>query len=50
MSALLDKMWILQEKENIDMTTRGNMANELGEQVRKIVKIYTNIDPHDLYK
>lgn len=49
MSVILDKMWELQEKEGMDKDTRINMAKEVGEKVRNIVKTYTNIDSHDLY-
>jgi hypothetical protein len=50
MSAMMDKIWDLQENEKIDFETRCNMAEKCGQEVRKIVKTYTNIDPHDLYK
>lgn len=50
MSALMDKMWELQKEENMDMETRTKMVIELGEKVRELVKIYTNIDTHELYK
>lgn len=49
MSVLLDKMWELQEKENLSIEVRCSMAQKLGESVRKIVKMYTNIDTHSLY-
>lgn len=50
MSAMLDKMWKLQEDESIDNNSRAEMANKLGNELRNIVRIYTNIDTHDLYK
>lgn len=49
MSVLLDKMWELQVNENMDNATREDMAVKLGNEVRKMVKTYTNIDTHDLY-
>jgi len=50
LSAMLDKMWKLQENEDIDIDTRANMAEKLGNEIRNIVRIYTNIDTHSLYK
>ena len=50
MSVLMDKMWELQEDENMSMEDRVNMVEKCGNDVRNIVKIYTNIDTHDLYK
>ena len=50
MSAILDKMWKLQEDENIDIDTRADMAEKLGNELRNMVRIYTNIDTHSLYK
>lgn len=49
MSVLMDKMWELQSFEEMDLNDRMNMATKLGEDVRKLVKTYTNIDTHDLY-
>ena len=50
LSAMLDKMWKLQEDEGIDIDTRADMAEKLGNEIRNIVRIYTNIDTHNLYK
>ena len=50
LSAMLDKMWKLQEDEGIDINTRANMAEKLGNELRNIVRVYTNIDTHSLYK
>ena len=50
MSAMLDKMWKLQEDENIDINARADMAEKLGNELRNMVRIYTNIDTHSLYK
>lgn len=49
-SAMLDKMWKLQEAEGMDINDRGEMAAKLGEEIRKLVRVYTNIDTHNLYK
>jgi len=50
MSAMMDKIWELQSDENMSMEDRVNMVQKCGEDVRKIVKTYSNIDTHDLYK
>ena len=49
-SALLDKMWELQEKEDIQIETRADMATKCGEAIRSLVKTFTDIDTHNLYK
>ena len=50
MSVVMDKMWELQQDETIDMEDRINMVEKCGNEVRELVKRYTNIDPPDLYK
>ena len=50
MSALLDKMWELQSDEHMDIDTRMKMAEKAGHEIRKIVKIYTDIDTHQLFE
>jgi hypothetical protein len=50
LSVMLDKMWKLQEDEGIDIDTRTDMAEKLGTELRNIVRVYTNIDTHNLYK
>jgi hypothetical protein len=50
MSSLMDKMWDMQSAEEMDMEDRINMAQKVGEEVRKLIKTYTGIDSHDLYK
>jgi hypothetical protein len=50
MSALMDKMWTLQEKEDIDIDDRIIMALKAGSQMRELVKTYTDIDTHKLYE
>jgi len=49
MSVLMDKIWELQSDEKIDMQTRLDMAEKAGEDVRKLIKTYTDIDTHSLY-
>lgn len=50
MSTLIDKIWELQEKEGMDIENRGKMVEKAGEELRKFVKTYTDIDTHELYK
>jgi hypothetical protein len=50
MAIMLDKMYNLQDVEKMNLEDRCNMANKLGEEIRKIVKIYTNQDTFDFYK
>jgi hypothetical protein len=50
LSVMLDKMWKLQEDEGIDINTRADMAEKLGNELRNIIRVYTNIDTHSLYK
>lgn len=50
MSAIMDKIWNLQEAENIPIEARMDMVKKCGEDIRQLVKTYTNIDTHDLYK
>jgi hypothetical protein len=49
MSAFLDKIFDLQNDEGTELIDRCNMAQKAGEDVRKIIKIYTNIDTCTLY-
>ena len=50
MSAVMDKMWELQEDENMNTDDRENMANKAGEDIKTFISTYTNIDTHKLYK
>ncbi len=50
MSAMMDKMYDLQNNENIAQEDRGAMATKCGEDLRKFVKMYTDIDTHNLFK
>jgi len=49
MSAMLDKMWELQQKEGMSLDTSCQMAEKLGAELRSLVKTYTDIDTHKLY-
>ena len=50
MSILMDKMWELQENEEMSQEDRENMAIKLGNDIRKLIKTYTDINTIDLYK
>ena len=50
MNVVLTKMWELCEKENIDMKDRENMADSLGNELRNLIKTYTNIDTHESFR
>lgn len=41
---LLDKMWELQCRENIAIEDRKEMAGKMGEDIRSLIKTYTDID------
>jgi len=49
-SAIMDRVWELQEKEKFEIKDRESMVNKLGTDIRKLVKTYTNIDTFELYK
>ena len=49
MSALMDRTWNLQENENMDFQDRIKMVAKAGQDVRALVKTYTNIDTKELY-
>jgi len=48
-SALMDKMYTLQTTEEIPNDIKMDMASKLGGDLRDLVKIYCNIDTHELY-
>jgi len=49
-SALLDKMWELQEEEDITIEIREDMATKCGQSIRSLIKTFTDVDTHNLYK
>lgn len=50
MSVLMDKIWELQVDEKISMDDRIKMVEKAGQDVRKLIKTYTDIDTYELYK
>jgi len=50
MDVVMDKMHDLQLKENMDMQTACNMAEQCGKELRAFVKKWCNEDTFDFYK
>jgi len=50
MAAMMDKIWALQEGEEMEMEDRAAMAEKCGKDVRDLVKTFTGIDTHKLYE
>jgi hypothetical protein len=50
MSVMMDKIWELQQSEGMDMNTKMKMVEQCGNDVRKLIKTYTDIDTHSLYE
>lgn len=46
---MLDKMFELQEIENMDDDSRIAMATKMGNEIRNLIKTYTNVDSHALF-
>lgn len=49
-SAVMDRMWELQEKESLDMEIREEMASRCGKEIKKLIQVYTDIDTYKMYK
>jgi len=50
MSAMMDKMYELQVKEDLDLEDKKAMAESCGDELRKLVHTYTGIDTLEMYK
>lgn len=50
MSVILDKMWELQEKENMSIENRKKMAEKAGNDLKNLIKVYTDIDTFKFYE
>jgi hypothetical protein len=46
----MDRAWRLQENENMSFEDRSAMVQSFGEELRKLIKIYTNVDMHDFFE
>lgn len=49
-SAVMDKMWELQERDDLDIETRQEMSASCGEEFKRLIKVYTDIDTGKFYK
>jgi hypothetical protein len=50
MSTLVDNMWKEHIKKDLPMKERAKLAEQAGKDIRTLIKKYTDIDSHDLYK
>lgn len=50
MSAMTDKLWANDTLLGCPIEYMGRHAEALGNDIRRLVKEYTNIDTHNLYK
>lgn len=50
LSVIMDKMWDMQEEDNMKREYRMEMAQKCGEELRQLFKTYCNVDSHDFYK
>lgn len=50
MSAFVDRMHLLSQKEGIASEDSIAMAVKVGEELRKLLKVYANIDTQEFYK
>jgi len=49
-SALMDKIFDLQEDEDIDIKDRMEMATAAGTEIHKLVKTYTGLNTKNFYR
>ncbi len=50
MSVMMDKIYNLQTNENFDFEDRCNMVTKFGEELKHLIKVYTNVDTVELFK
>lgn len=50
MTSLMDKMWIKQEREEMSIDERADMAQAARDAVRKLIIDFTDIDMREEYK
>ena len=48
-SALMDKLYDLQNEEEMDFENRTKMVKQCGKDLRNLIKNYTNIDTFDTF-
>ena len=49
-SILTDKMWDLQQSDDMPFEMRKDMAQKCGEEIRQLIKTYTGLDTFELVK
>ena len=49
-SAIMDKMYSLQDREEMSMEDRENMAIACGNEIKDLVKKFCDIDTFELFK
>jgi hypothetical protein len=49
-TALFDKIYNLQQKENMEFGTSIDMAENCGKELRKFIKTFSDLDTFDLVK
>lgn len=49
-SSVIERTWALQEQENMSDKDRINMGKAVGEEIHRLVKVYTDVDTKKLYK
>jgi len=47
-TALMDKMWDNQEFDNMTFENREKMAHKCGDDLRKLIHTYTNLDTYEI--
>lgn len=50
MDVIMDKTWELQENEGMGLEDRKKMVGKLGDDIRQLIKTYTDIDTFEMYK
>ncbi len=49
MSVIMDKMWEMQESENMPFDDRVKMGQSTGREIKKVIHTATNIDTFKFY-
>lgn len=49
-SVCQDKMWELMEREKMTFEDRCNMSTKLGEEIRKLIQVYCDIDTREMVR
>ena len=49
MAVMLDKSFVIMKDESMNIETAEAMAKKMGEDLHRIIKVYTGVDTHKLY-